>query len=228
MAFADHPTLHPANWLRDIEAQVPRKAVRDLWNRFRYGADAPRSDERIYLPPCEIRDSYDANAGRKPLRRQHSGMIVAGDWDLCRTPFAENIKFQSCRMHYEDGVAWEDTPLFARMLRHLAEGRRPDGCVTHEDVVNRYETLDRIYEETQRRGRLLAQSELPEYFRREHGGILVHIDRNGQPLRASGGMHRLAIAQILKLPEVPAQLGVVHPEAIYKALLAPLRQSRLG
>jgi len=40
-------------------------------------------------------------------------------------------------------------------------------------------------------------------------------------------MHRLAIAQILELPEVPAQLGVVHPEALYKACLVPLRCSRL-
>lgn len=228
MAFADHPTLHPANWLRDIEAQVPRKALRDLWNRFRYGPDAPRSDERIYLPPCDLDESYDSKAGPRPLRRQHSGKIYGGDWDLCRTSFATGIKPVSCRMHYEDGVPWEQTPMFERMLRELAAGKTPDGCTSREDVVHRYETLDRIFEETQRRGRLLTQSELPEYFRREHGGILVHIDRNGKPLRSGGAMHRLAIAQILKLPEVPAQIGVVHPDAIYKALIAPLRQSRLS
>ncbi len=228
MAFADHPTLHPVNWLRDIEAQVPRKLARDVWNRFRYGPDAPLSDEPVFLDPLAVRDSNDSATGGKRLRRQQSGMIVGGDWDRCRTPFAANIKARSCRMHYLDGVPWEDTPLFARMMRHVAEGRRPDGCNSREDVLDRYQTLDRIYDETRRRGRLLTQSELPCYFRREHGGILVHIDRDGQPLRAGGGMHRLAIAQILELPEIPAQVGVVHPEALMKGLYAPLRRSRLG
>lgn len=228
MAFADHPTLHPANWLRDLHAQVPRKAVRDLWNRLRYGPDAPVSDERIFVCPGGIHDSYDSSVGRRPLRRHHSGMVIGGDWDLCRSPLAGQTKIVSSRMHYVDGVPWEQTPLFEKMMRGVAEGKRPDGCTSRADVVHRYETLDRIFEETQRRGRLLSVSELPQPFRREHGGVLVHIARSGEALRAGGGMHRFAIAQILDLPEMPAQLGVVHAEALYKGLLAPLRQSRLA
>ncbi|MAU45540.1 MAG: hypothetical protein CMP09_12095 [Yangia sp.] len=228
MAFADSPTLHPANWVRDIRAQVPRKALRDLWNQLRYGAEAPRSDECIYLDPCDITDSYDRRLTGRALRRNHSGMVLGGDWDTHRSRFDETIKSVSARMHYEDGLPWEETPLFDRMLREVAEGKRPDGCNSREDVEHRYEALDRIFEETARRGRLLTQAELPDYFRREHGGILVHIDRDGRPLRASGGMHRLAIAQILKLPEIPAQLGVVHADALRKGLLPPLRQQRRG
>lgn len=227
MALTDTPTLHPANWLRGIRAQVPRKAMRDLWNRMQYGPEAPRSDELIFVDPLAVRDSYDRHAGGKPLRRQHSGMVVGGDWDLCRRPYAENVKSISCRMRYLDGADWEETPIFERLMRQIARGERPDDCGSREDLLNRYQTLDRVYDETRRRGRLLPQADLPDYFRGEHGGILVHIDRDGLPLRASGGMHRLAIAQILELPEIPAQLGVVHPEALYKARLAPLRRSRL-
>ena len=67
MALTDTPTLHPANWLRGIKAQVPRKAVRYLWNRLQYGPEAPRSDELIFVDPLLIRDSYDRHAGGKPL-----------------------------------------------------------------------------------------------------------------------------------------------------------------
>ena len=46
-------------------------------------------------------------------------------------------------------------------------------------------------------------------------------------MRASGGMHRFAIAKILDLPEMPAQLGAVHREAVRRNLLPPLRRSVL-
>ena len=39
---------------------------------------------------------------------------------------------------------------------------------------------------------------------------------------------RLAIAQILELPEIPVQIGAVHRDAVKKGLYAPLRRSRIG
>ncbi|WP_370045247.1 MULTISPECIES: hypothetical protein [Salipiger] len=229
MAFADHPTLHPTNWIRDLKAQVPRKLVRDAWNKALYGAEAPLSDEAIYIDPLAVRETCRTMPGGPRLRRRQSGMVVAGDWDLSRTTFGGNVKVVSCRMRYLDGVDWEQTPLFDSLMGKIAAGERPDECASRDDILNRYESLDRVFEETRRRGRLLTKAELPDFFRREHGGILIHIDRNGAPLRAaSGGIHRLAIAQILELPEIPVQIGAVHRDAVKKGLYAPLRRSRMG
>ncbi|WP_353471637.1 hypothetical protein PVT71_09990 [Salipiger sp. H15] len=220
MAFTDHPTLHPSNWLRDLHAQVPRKAVRDLWNRLRYGPGAPLSDELIRVDAGEVNHTY---VGKLPLRRQQSGMVLGGDWDLECRPVEETRKLLSCRMHFEGGTPWRDTPLFQKLLGEIAEGKIPDECATEEDLVARYQRLDAVFEETRRRGRLLTRAELPEYFRREHGGILLHVGRDGALMRAGGGAHRFAIARILNLPKIPAQLGVVHPEALYRGLLGSLR-----
>ncbi|MDO6586092.1 hypothetical protein Q4543_11210 [Salipiger sp. 1_MG-2023] len=226
MAFADHPTLHPVNWLRDLRAHVPRKAVRDWLNVRRYGPDAPRSDECVYVDPNAM---MQRAAGRGPRRRRrHSGMIMDGDWDLSLVPLKDDSKYVSIAMHFNDGVRWEDTPLFERLLKEIEAGHVPDDCATREDLLARYAALDRLYEETRARGRLLAKVELPDYFRREHGGIFVHITRDGTPMRAGGGAHRLAIARLLNLPEVPAQIGVVHPLAIRNGALQRLRQSRLS
>ncbi len=222
MAFADHPTLHPLNWVRDLRAQVPRKAVRDLLNRMRYGRDAPLSDELIHVDPLEVEYTY---CGAQHLRRPHSGMIVPGDWDLERREIAKNTKLQSCVLHYEQGVPWRDTPLFARLMREVSEGKRPDDCGSAEELDARYAALDRVFEETRQRGRLLSRAELPDYFRREHGGILLHVARDGSLLRASGGAHRFAIARILKLPSMPAQLGAVHMEALLGGHLSRLRSA---
>ncbi len=225
MAFSDYPTLHPLNLGRSIEAHVPRKALRDWWNKVLYGRDAPLSDELIFVRPRDVIYGYDASGSRKPLRRQASGRIVDGDWDLSRFSLEDHLKLSSSRMRFIDGVPWEQTPLFEKMIQAVSEGRAPDGCTSRADVVARYAALDRVFDEVQRTGRLLTRSEMPEYFRREHGGILIHLGRDGTFLRASGGMHRFAIARILDLPEIPAQLGVVHPQAIYMNLLAPLRKS---
>ncbi|NDW02124.1 hypothetical protein [Salipiger sp. PrR002] len=221
MAFADHPTLYPTNWLRDLHAQVPRKFVRDLMNRWRYGAEAPMSDELIHVDPMTVNHLY---TGSPKMRRRQSGMVVPGDWDLKRRPVEDHIKLISCRMHFEGGTPWRDTPLFQKLLDEINQGGVPDECATEEDLVARYERLDQVFEETRRRGRLLARTELPEYFRREHGGILVHVGRDGTLLRASGGAHRFAISRILRLPKIPAQLGVVHPQALADGLLRQMRQ----
>lgn len=49
---------------------------------------------------------------------------------------------------------------------------------------------------------------------RESGGVYVHINRNGEAIFGGGGIHRFAIARILSLDTIPAQLGVVHEEAL--------------
>lgn len=70
---------------------------------------------------------------------------------------------------------------------------------------------------------------MPEQFcRRAHGATLVHVGHDGACLRSGGGGHRFAIANILDLPETPAQLGVIHPDAIADRHLERLRASRFA
>ncbi len=42
----------------------------------------------------------------------------------------------------------------------------------------------------------------------------MHFTRTGTPVFGGGGHHRLAIAQVLALPQIPVQVGLVHAEAI--------------
>ena len=210
---------------RAIEAQVPQKALRDLTNRLRFGADAPQSDERLYADPRAIVTRYhpDLKAGAPKFRRNQSGQVLAGNWDLSTRPVEDNLKLQSCRMHFEDGVDWHDTPLIQRMKQQIEAGEVPDECKTLEEIEMRYSRLDRIFEQTRDSGRLKPREETPDSYRREHGGILVHVARDGTMLRAGGGSHRFAVAWILGLPEIPVQLGVIHREAVRRGFLKTLR-----
>ncbi|MFW2589096.1 hypothetical protein [Sagittula sp. SSi028] len=212
--------------VRAIEAHRPRKFARDLVNRVRFGADGPLSDMAIFPDPREITQCYQTLPGLR-LRRRASGRVMGGDWDKSRASATDNYKFQSCRMRWVDGADWEETPVFQKMVAEIAKGRAPDECRSVEDVKSRYAKLDRIFAETQARGRLLRMHELPDaYYRREHGASFVHVARDGTCLRSGGGYHRFSIAKILELPEMPAQIGVVHPDAIKNGHLAPLLKSR--
>ncbi|MEL6520504.1 MAG: hypothetical protein AAFQ66_06045 [Pseudomonadota bacterium] len=126
-------------------------------------------------------------------------------------------------MHWVKGRDWESTPIFERLCREIEAGLTPDGCRTIEDLRARYAALDQIFEETRRLGRLLNMRELPAFFRREHGAVLLHIGHDGALLRAGGGAHRFAIARILDLPEMPAQMGVIHKDALKSGVLDKLR-----
>ncbi|OSQ51684.1 hypothetical protein [Marivita geojedonensis] len=209
---------------KSIRAGVPVKVLRDLTNRLRYGADAPQSDELIWVRARDVTHWYkpDPENGAPRYRRRHSGLVAGGDWDQSRKPFGSQIKLDSIRDHFERGVPWQQTDLFDWMLRQIDEKGRIDGCHTREDLIARYERLDRIYEEAQRTGTLRPHGSVNQ-TRGEQGGILVHIARDGTPLRDGGGMHRFAIAYILDLKKVPAQLGVIHADAVKAGLMHELR-----
>ena len=213
---------------RAIEAQVYRQVARDGFNRLRYGAMAPLSGMAIYPRPRDITMGFDSRRAGFRLRRQKSGLVLGGDWDQFTVDISDSIKLASCRMRWVEGADWEETPIFREMLQQIERGLAPDECRSHEDLVRRYRRLDQIFEETRQRGRLLDMDELPLFhYRRAHGATLIHVARDGTCLRSGGGAHRFAIAKILDLAEMPAQLGVIHPQALKAGHLERLRKSSL-
>ncbi|MBS0124430.1 hypothetical protein [Thetidibacter halocola] len=213
---------------RAMEAHVYRKTLRDLVNRLRHGARAPLSDMAIYPRPRDVTHALVAPKGGQRLRRQHSGLVLGGAWDRNRIAVENDIKLASCRMRWVEGADWAETPIYRRQLEEIAQGRAPDDCRSREDMDRRFAMLDRVFAETKARGRMLDMEELPEFhYRRAHGATLIHVGRDGACLRGGGGAHRFAIAHILDLPEMPAQLGVVHPDAIRDGHLERLGRSSL-
>lgn len=225
-----HSALRPGplrNVIRAVEAHIPQKILRDFLNQLRFKDAAPQSDMAIFPTPRDVVEGYEPRGGLQ-LRRRLSGVVMDGDWDLSRRDLATNTKLVSCQMRWEQGADWEETPIWRKMLNEIRKGGAPDECRSVEDMRRRYRRLDEIFAETRSRGRLLRMHELPDgsYYRREHGATLLHLARDGSCLRSGGGAHRFAIAKVLDLPELPSQLGVVHPEAIRTGHLARLRRSR--
>lgn len=149
---------------------------------------------------------------------------MGGDWDLNVKPLDELEKVIICRRHFVEGLSWEDAGAYDLLARMLAKKKSHDGCRTMDDVKRRYEGVDHVYDHLKSGGRFLTRQELTEGGAfREDRGIYVHVGREGNLIFGKGGCHRLAIAQILDLPAVPVQVGVVHREAVkagyYRQLL---------
>jgi hypothetical protein len=178
----------------------------DLNNRAKYGADCPRFAERIYVTP---ENCYGISTIKKRALGwgPHTSGKVVDQWPNSDDvlPITSLVKIQFCLDHWVNGVVWEHTgayEYYAKKGKNLSE------------IVAKYRRLDVIFEDVKAEGRLKNQQELnPNHFR-ELDGIRINIGPAGQLIFADGGTHRLAMAIVLGLGIIPAQVGCVHTDAL--------------
>jgi len=196
------------------QLQYARDALRskglDWLQRQNNGEISPRYGERIWIETKQCTMST-----KKAISRRKSGRIMGGEWDDCRTPVAELPKISYCLDHWCGGLSWEEAGAYEYMqeLIRLKSGR-VDGLLTIEDIIARFKTLDGIYLQVKAENQLKTAADAKGIAFRESGGIYMHIGRDGTPLFGNAGHHRLAIALALELPFFPAQLGLVHAQAL--------------
>lgn len=97
------------------------------------------------------------------------------------TPIYSNLKIQYCMSHFIDNIAWDKLPI-------------------EDALIDRYEKLDLIFQKVQKDGCLQNIS---------GDNILIHLFRD-HPYFAGGGFHRLAIAFILRLQEIPVDISLIR------------------
>lgn len=172
-------------------------------------------------------------------RRRLFGAVRAGDWDrrsleamprfggppphlFLGETVEESPLYRAMERHFEDGVPWTDTR-FVREVRSLVEGGVPESevvwqdCRSPADVRRRCERLDRIYGNMAEEG-CLSCRERTDPRCRERGfldvvenEIVVDVGRDGELLLVSG-KHRLFLARVIGLSEVPVAFLVRHAD----------------
>ena len=106
--------------------------------------------------------------------------VVDNDILQHKRPILAEHKIKYCFEHFVNGVPWHELPI-------------------ENAPFGKYSQLDTIYAEAKKSGTL---DRLPL------DNILIHTI-NGEPYFAGGGYHRLAIALILGLKEIPVDLSLI-------------------
>jgi tetratricopeptide (TPR) repeat protein len=184
--------------------------LRNAFNRIIYQDKAPIYGSRIFVNTESITKILDQNI----FDRTHSGCVVDTDWFSKISPLNSNFKYKACIDHWKNNILWEETGIYEFMENLIVQYGGPDGCKNREDIIKRYERLDQIFDEVKREGRLKTQDELNQSTTGERGGIYIHLGQSGEPIFGGGGHHRLAIAKVLGIKQIPAQVGCVHPSAL--------------
>ena len=197
--------------LRWIDNSALVRRVRDVgqlyFNIVRYGPDAPRPNERVWVVPSDVTFTLDGV-------RVRSGRVISRWPFVAPLAFEEHPHVKFALAHWRDGIPWEETGAYSYMLEQIRRRGRQDGCHSIVDVERRYQRLDELFETVLHEGRLRTRSELDSTARGEDGGILIHIGPHGATAIGDSGKHRMTIAKLLRLSLVPARLGFVHRDAL--------------
>ena len=221
--------------LREIHALTPSqtdavlRAVLTTVSKARYHLSAKHKGFdplRVYYTSPSLLDEWVAP--EYGFRVRDAGKVVGGEWDLNGRRFDEYVIYRSLVDRFEAGRSWEETPLYQRYARRVRNGETCwHGCSSVEEVRQRCAYVDRLYASIRENG-YLHQSELDGPQQRKtvvypsaQREISVNVGRDGRLLLLDG-RHRLAIAKILGIEEIPVHIAVVHagwdgglPEGVY-------------
>ncbi|MFC4448160.1 hypothetical protein [Halorussus aquaticus] len=154
------------------------------------------------------------------------GQVVDGAWDERTDRFEDEMVYRSIERRYVDGVPWEDTDLY----REYRERVRNDGCPLYArrfdsvaELDAYVERIDRLYERIATEG-YRSQRDLlrvrPDRVRdpaRDSDNIhlnevVVNVHRDGQLAKCGSGNHRLSIAKLADVDEIPVLVRVRHAD----------------
>lgn len=118
-------------------------------------------------------------------------------------PIENVVNFNRIRSTFEHGIPPDLTGEFYWYLKNIEYGYSFDGMSNYSDLLKRYSELKSIFDFAKNMQKLKTRKELRGQNFREKGGINVIQIANGGFIWAGGGLHRLVMAQVLRLNLIP-------------------------
>jgi len=210
---------------RSLQSRWLRRTLRARGGRTFRSAPSTVCDV-LCVPPTAIVHSSLTEFGSHDFR----GAVIPGDWDISRKEFADLDIFHAMKSVLKDAsCAWADTSWYAQTLRRIEAGQTPWNCRTEADLQRRVADLERLYSSIRQCG-YRSQAQLAECESNLATGdeVAVAIGRSGELLFCDGA-HRLCLALLLGVNEIPVQVSVRHPAwAMFREELLEYARSEGG
>jgi hypothetical protein len=150
---------------------------------------------------------------------KYQGRIMGGDWDRLERKFNDVDFYRSYEERASHGTGWEQLPYYRRVLAQIEAGIPKWDCRSKQDLDNRCQRLDQIFEDIKVNGYKSQRSLLEREGKkgkltslwRDLDEISVNIGRYGD-LILNNGRHRLTMAKIAGVDKVPVKIAVRHAQ----------------
>lgn len=172
----------------------------------------------LWIDPAEITHIYQGCFNQKI----YLGQIKSGTWDEERRQITESQVYKGLKQRFCEEYSWENTVYYQRAVDRIRNGKTVMGYRSVDGFENRLEYVDRLYENINKNG-YRSQRELTDedWDSQRHpivtpaheqvGEVGVNIGRDGTIMQ-NDGIHRLVIAKLKKIDEIPVQVIVRHRE----------------
>lgn len=172
----------------------------------------------IWISPTDIKYVYNGTFNPK----YQLGQIKGGDWDQDIQELSNHPAFSGLKERFCDGKPWTETEYFDLGVQRIQEEGVFVGYRSVEEFEDRLEYVEQLFHSIKHDGYRTQTSLSPDDWdehrhpfvtpaHRMTGEIGINIGRDGT-LIENDGIHRLTIARILDLEEIPVQIIVRHPE----------------
>jgi hypothetical protein len=140
-----------------------------------------------------------------------TGIIADGSWDFQKKRFIDSLAYVAFKERFIERKEWEDTVYYHKFINGLKrKGEAKRDCKTWPEYKERHlKRWERLYDDIKRYG-YKSQSELSGTQEKE---IEVCVSRKGEILFRDG-RHRLAIAKLLEVEEIPVVVNIWHRDYI--------------
>jgi len=142
------------------------------------------------------------------------GGVVDGKWDVENTiPIKEYPHYCAFRNHFKYNIPWKHTCIIDYVVNSKQKKELPyEGCETKEQLrefyIKYYKKYDQLYTEIQKNGFQVMPMEGLGIKQAPH----TIIGRDGELIFRGQGHHRIAIAKILELDNIPVYIYVRHKQ----------------
>jgi len=162
----------------------------------------------------------------------NKGKVIGGDWDLPRNwkRFEDTDIYQSLCERFLNHKSWEETKYYQRLLGLALNGQADHRYNSRTKVDQKFRTIDELYQHIKDNGYKTQGDLKPNSTNIElEDEITISIARTGE-LLYTNGKHRLSIAKILGLKEIPVRVTVRHSKwrEFRSEILAHARRQQAG